>query len=882
MKIKKKLWNLHSHSHFSVGDALPSVSDMVATVSRYGQPALGLTDHGNMAGSVQLYKECADAGIKPFPGTEFYVVRDREDTKAKRHHMCMVAYTEEGYQNLVALNTQSNVNFYNKPLLDFSDLAAASEAGLLRGIAGTSGCYFGYFAQAISNGDESQARSLLGMYAKWFDRFYVELQNHEIDHGNGMTDALLADAAMGIAQSMGVPCILTQDSHYCDKHEKTIHETLKRLVAYGPDAEDAVFPGDGFHLADTEWFASHHDGPRLTAGTEGLVDLLDAHSLQIPQLDKYSYNIPFTVPDPDQALMERCYQAMGRLTEKPQYMDRLLEELEVIKATGMAGYLVLVAEVTDWCRANGVFYQARGSASGSIVCWLLKITQADPIKWGLSFERFISKDRLKPPDIDLDVEHERRADLVEMLASRFALNQIGTWSKNSIKGDDDGKGSLRVKYYASKRKQGVPVPDWSKVPADDKEALFALSDDADSLAGFGTHAAGMVITTTHAEFDQLVPTMWVASSKKMVTQYAMDDIEELGLVKLDVLGLKTLTVLRKTIELMGRDPKDGLDWIPLSDGATYRAIARGDTDGVFQLEGWTTKREIKNLRPTKISDIIAAMALFRPATMDSGATDQYIQRRNKLQNVPVRHETLDRITANTYGIFLFQEQVIAALREIGLDAKDLTKFLKAVKASNSNIGAAGEVIKGYKELVYSLAAEHGISPEDTKWMWDSATGFAAYGFNQAHSTAYGLTAYRCAYLAVNYPAEFHAALLDVAANSDKEDQYVTVTRRRGIRVAMADINESNSSYTLSKKLRKPRIRRGLTSIDGVGTVAAREIQSKRPEEGYTSVTDFAKRMSSKVTGCRPFLEAGDLTVGTFGKLHTYGAFGDLPLVDDDA
>ena len=888
MKIKRSssIWNLHAHSRFSAGDALPDVKDMVTTVVGFGQPALGLTDHGNMAGAIQLYQHCASAGIKPFPGSELYVVHDRADKKAKRHHMCVVAYTTEGYKNLVQLSSMSHRNFYNKPIVDHADLASLSEAGLLTGIAATSGCYFGFIAQAVVRDDVHAARQLMMSYDKWFDRFYVELQNHNIDHGDGWNDDKLADQIWGLAQEIGIPAVLTQDSHYCEHDDQEIHDALKRLVSFGPDPDDATFPGDGFGLADALWFRDRHDDARYAYGAEGLADLLAAHALVIPQLDTYHYNIPFTVDDPDAQLRRECYRHLDDMGFTKKMHDerkvRLDSELEVIKDTGMAGYILLVAETTDWCRINKVFYQARGSASGSMVCWLKRITQFDPLKWGLSFERFISRDRTKPPDIDLDVENTRRKELIEYLRGRFSVTQIGTWQEMSLHGedeDDDGaKGSLRVKYYSAQSRAGSPVHSWAEVPEEDKAYLHALADIA-PFSSYGTHAAGLVITTTETELSHLVPLMKVASSDTTVTQFEMKDVEALGLVKLDVLGLKTLSVLHACMDNLGRDIHSGLDWIPLSDPKTYAAISRGDTAGVFQLEGYTAAKGCRRLKPTKIGDVIAAMALFRPATMNSGATDDYIARRKGDRDTPRRHPIIERHTAKTYGIMLFQEQVISILRDLGMNADDLTDFLKAVKASNASIGDAGKVIEGYRAMVRDMAIDEGFTSKDWDWLWEAIEGFAAYGFNQAHSTAYGLTAYRCAYLATHHPVEFFAALLRVAEGSTKrkgeretkEQIYLRNARERGISMRRADINISMASYTVDARING--IRKGLASIKGIGPKTADTIIASRPAEGFENLGQMCRL--TKVSGSGPYLADGDLQVGTLGKLHEAGALDDL-------
>lgn len=873
MKIERVVpsaWNLHVHSRFSNNDALPTVESIVTTVRGYGQKAIGLTDHGNMAGSVQLYKHAKLHGLLPFPGTELYVVPDRGDKKAKRHHMCAVAFTTKGYSNLARLSSLTHRNFYHKPLIDHSDLAELAQAGMLEGIAATSGCYFGLISQAVVKGDEFAATQLMQTYDSWFDRFYVELQNHNIDHDDGWTDDMLADNLWSLARQIGIPCVVTQDSHYCHEEEKDTHDTLKRLVAFGPDPDDAVFPGDGFHLADRSWFRLHHSAQRYAAGVEGLDDLVAAHDLSIPQLDSYHYNIPFTVADPQAELLRRCNAALTRRKLGTKYDERLAEELSIITDTGMAGYLILVAEVTDWCRENRIFYQARGSASGSVVCWLLGITQADPLKWGLDFTRFISRDRTKPPDIDLDVEHTSRGELIEWLSMRFSVCQIGTWLEYSLHDEGEGaKGSLRVKYFAAASRRGDTIKTWDEVPEADKASLYRLGE-AKPFSSYGVHAAGLVVTTNEDEMHDLIPTMKVASSQTQVTQYEMNDVEALGLVKLDVLGLKTLTVLHRTMDNLGRDVFDGLDWIELTDAKTYREISKGRTSGVFQLEGGSARFGVKELKPTKISDVIAAMALFRPAPMNSGATASYIARKHRKEENRSRHEVIDKNTKATYGILLFQEQVISILRDMGMDPDSLTRFLKAVKASNSNIGDAGKVIEGYREWFWETAVDLGMSKADLEWLWESMTGFAAYGFNQAHSTAYGITAYRCAYLATHHPLEFFAALLSVAAGSPKERDYVVEARKRGLRVVRADVAVSGLTYAVDHK--RQRIVRGLTSIKGIGESVAHEIVSKRPEGGFASLTQMCELVDQrKVSGAKAYLKDKDTSVGKIGVLHEYGA-----------
>jgi DNA polymerase-3 subunit alpha len=870
--LRPRFWSVHTHSKYSYNDALPDVADIVARCKVLGQQAVGLTDHGNMAGSVELYTECMRAGLKPFPGSELYLVRSRRDKKAKRYHVGVVAYTTQGYKNLVHLSTLTHKNFHHKPLIDLADMAELSELGRTEGIALTTGCYFGLVAQTMVNEGYQAAKQLLATLATWWPSTYVELQNHDIDHGDGWNDDKLADALYELAQELGLPCVVTQDSHYVDERDRPDHDALKQLVSYGSDTDDAVFPGDGFHLADDAWMRAHHHSARLEAGLAGLEQLLNLHDLSIPALDRYEYRIPAISPDPDTELTQRCYSALRSQGLSRRYQQRLDEELGTIKAAGMSGYMLLTAQVTDYIHAQDIYQQTRGSAAGSLVCQLLGISALDPLKWGLRFERFLSKDRTKPPDIDLDIEHERRGDVIRWLETRYSVHQIGTWSELSMSGDEDGKGSLRVKYFAKMRQKGTPIEKWEDVSGEDAKRLYALSDRA-AYGSYGKHPAGLVITATKAEFDDWVPLMWIASSETFVTQHGMEQIEALGFVKLDLLGSKTLTVVGKTLEQLGKPKIEGLEWIPNSCKRTLNMIKSGDTDGVFQLEGWSARKGVRRLKPTSIKDVIAAMALFRPATMDSGATEHFIARKHKEQLAPRRHQILADATKDTQGIVLYQDQVIVILRTMGMEADELTEFLKAVKKSNKKVTEAQKTIDKYLAWIHERGEELGFTNEDMDWLHESFKAFSEYGFNLAHSTVYGLTAYRTSYLAVHHPLEWHASLLNVwAGDKEKEPQYLKATRRRGLRIIRPEINTSGFSYTIDHK--RKAIRKGLLSIKGVGKVAAQELIAHQP---YQTVDDLVNRCSTKVSGGKSYKIEHKIedANGTLRALHEAGALDSI-------
>lgn len=888
-------WHTHAHSRYSVNDAMPSVEAMVAKAKQMGQPALGLTDHGTMAGAVDLYQACRKAGIVPFPGSELYFVpetaryrsnRASRKTKATMYHLGVLAYTTVGYRNLVRLSTATHHNHHYKPLADYQMLAQLAEDGHTEGLAVTTGCFFGYLTQTLLTAGEEPAIQFLHTLASWFgDSVYVEVQNHHIDHEigreDGVDDEELADALVGLADAAGLPVVISQDSHYLELDDRADHDGLKRLVAFGPDPDDAVFPGDGFHLCDARWIADHHGERRLARGMEGLGDLLGRHTLEIGVLDSYSYSVPEVVAEPQRAMEQRCSAALEGLfapsAVPPRYLHQLREETAVIRASGMAGYLMLVAQVTDWMRAHRVLFQTRGSAAGSLVCYLLGISNVDPLKWGLRFERFLSSDRTKPPDVDLDVAHDRRDELLEMLNLRFTAHQIGTWATYSLNDTEDEfggtqRGSLRVRYFTAAGKKDEGATSWAEVPSADKDMLTSLSARG-LYKGMGTNAAGIVLTSTQAEFEALVPMAYMArgSGSAMVTQYGKDQIEALGLVKLDALGLKTMTVLDRTMKLLELDPSRLAD-IEYHDGPSYQLIRSGHTDGIFQLEGRATTRGLRDLAPTTIKDVIAAMALFRPAPMNTGATRAYINRKHSREPVPWRHDLISRVVKSTQGIILYQEQVIDILRALGLNADELTIFLKAVKASNKDIGNAGEVIDSYMTWVIEECAARGMGQVDIDYLTDAIGGFASYGFNRAHATVYGITAYRCAYLAARHPLEFHTALLGVASEGDanKENRYLRATKRRQIRILAPEINASGASYTLDE--RRGAIRKGLCSIPGVGTLSAERLCELQP---FEDLDDLVARAKGKVSGWKTYDGTGESLTGVLGHLYDSGCLTTL-------
>lgn len=902
----RPFFHLHAHSHYSAKDAMGTVPQLVDRARRNGQPGLALTDHGYMAGTVELYRECAKAGLKPFPGVEAYFVHDRFAREKgdpmgalKRYHMGLVAFTTEGYHALVQLVSESHSarSFYHKPLIDWALLAEWSERDALDGLLVLTGCYFGLVQQTLVDPEKGGLDGALGYLeslAKLAPNLAVELQHHDITHDDGSHDSDLMDRMWSMAVDLELPVAVTQDAHYCSVRDIEAHDAMKRMVSFGPDTDDATFPGDGFHLAANGWMVDHNPQDAWEEANELCEELLDLHDLQIPELDSYHYAIPRTVEHPQSELEARCSQALearGLLT-KTVYSERLAEELDVIRYTDQAGYLLLVAEITDWCHARPMPVQARGSALGSIVCWLLRITQADPIKYKLRYERFISRDRTKPADIDLDVPDSRRMELIDYLRTRYHVTQIGTWSSLGITDKDDARG---------KPGQGSLVRAWNSMAKRDAEAqgrkakylptIWAIRndrpDDARMLqeldrryqlySGVGTHAAGFLVTSDGARIEQLVPTMRIASSKTTVTQYPGPILEDLGLVKMDILGLRTLATINRCVELLGWDTTGGFEValganIPMQDKHTFAMLRSRKTGGVFQLEGPTSSKGCAELGVRSVADIILLLALYRPAVMQTGMHIEYIERRKKRKETPRLHELCESTLWETRNLFVYQEQIISLCRDLGFDPEHLTGLIKIIKASQTrDMAEAAVKIKTYAEEFYDRCTDAGIPDRDAQFCWDSITGFTGYGFNRSHATAYGITAYRSAWLKCNSVLEYGTALLYTTVGTDKEKLYRNVVRREmGVRLLPPDVNVSESGWTIDRK--RQAARRGLRSIKHVGARGAAELEAMAP---FASMEDLIERCSATaVKGGVVYLDTGELT-STLAALAGVGALKSL-------
>lgn len=889
---------VHAHSEWSWLDGMGTVEQMVATAVRRSQPALALTDHGVMAGAIRLYKECRRVGIAPFPGEEFYVVPDveahKEESAAnrkmklpapKRYHIGLLALNQTGFKGLIRLSSRSHERerFYKKPLIDFQDLAELSQ-GAAKGVALTTGCYFGLPIQMmVEHGDPAAAKRIIEMYARWFPYTFVELQNHKIDHDDITitrkfqikSDAEIVAVMMDVADELGLPVVAGQDSHYCEMKDKPAHNMMKSICYHGGEGEDFAFPGDSFHMASTRWVKKHYLDSQWDRIEEGHERLLDLNKLRLPELDKYQFHVPEVSKAADSKLERMVNAGMHKLGFDlwQHYIDRAKKELLVIKQMGFANYFLVVEDVTTWCRKSGIIVNARGSANGSLVCFILGITEVDPIQWKTSFDRFLSLDRKKPPDIDLDIESSRRIEVIDYVRSKFpSMVHQGTYSRLGITEEEDGfggqdRGSVFVQYRAAQaRRGGNPA----SIPAQDREALQQLASLRVRKAP-GVHSAGLVLPGKGLAINDYLATMLVASSGTTVTQSVMEDVEDAGYCKLDLLGLRTLETLSNCLELIGKKRGD-LSWIPFDDKKATQLLRSGATDGVFQFEGYATRKGGKQMQVRSTLDAIFCLALYRPALMNGGQTERYVQHR-KAKTRETLHPIIDRIMDDTRGVPIFQEQVMDIMRAIQMPYEDLNDLMKAVKASNDKIEAyAQDTFDRIKPLFVRLACQAGMDKPEAEEAWRIVMDFSDYGFNRAHATSYGLMAYKSAYLKAYYPLEYMAALMTTWAGTDKEKVYITEARRLNITIIRPDVNNSGLAWTVDKSRKTPSLRKGLLTIKGIGYSAAQAIVGEREANGpYKDLHDFIERLPARpVSGGREYDKTGELK-GVMKVLRDAGA-----------
>ena len=858
--------HLHLHSEYSLLDGAARIKEAVKVASSFGMPALAITDHGAMFGVIDFYKACKKAGIKPLLGCEVYMAPRTMDDRTPKvddnlFHLVLLAENREGYRNLLQLVSESYTRgFYYKPRLDKQTLAAKS-----RGLIALSGCIAGEVASLVLAGDLQGARRAASEYRDIFGpgNFYLELQDH------GFEEQKKANAELvRIHRELGIPLVVTNDVHYVRREDAAVQDVLLAIQT-GKSVDDPGrmrFKSDELYLKSPgEMQERFADFPQALKAT---LEIAERCSLE---LEFGSYILPhFAVPpgyDADSYLEELCREGIRRLygpNPAPEVERRLAYELSVIKKMGYSAYFLIVWDFIHFARQKGIpVGPGRGSAAGSLVAYSLGITNIDPLKYGLLFERFLNPDRVSMPDIDVDFCYERRGEVIDYVVQKYGADRVaqiitfGTMmARAAIR--DVGR-AMNIPYGEVDRvAKMVPAelhmtiekaldesPDLKEIYERDPQ-VKKLIDTAAALEGMprhaSTHAAGVVIT--REPLTHYLP-LYKASDGPVTTQFPKETVEELGLLKMDLLGLRTLTVIRDAVELISATAGVEVDInaIPMDDQKTYEMLSRGETKGVFQLESSGMRAILRDLKPEVFEDIIALVALYRPGPLGSGMVEDFIKSKHGQTKVKYLHPKLEPILKDTYGVILYQEQVMRIASDLAgfsLGEADLLRRAMGKKKP--------EIIAGLRSQFVEGAVKNGVDEGVAGQIFDLMEYFAGYGFNKSHSAAYAMVSYQTAYLKANYPLQYMAALLtSVVDNTDKVASYIEECRRMGIEVLPPDVNESRESFTVVGN----KIRFGLAAVKNVGQGAVELIIKCREKDGpYTGFADFCRRLDPRVINKR--------------------------------
>ncbi len=855
--------HLHVHSEFSLLDGLGRITDLVDSAAAQGFDSLALTDHGALYGAVAFYQAAKTKGIKPIIGVETYVARRSMTEKegkadAQPFHLILLAKDLTGYRNLCRLVTDAHVDgYYYRPRIDHEHLARYAE-----GLVGLSACLGGEIPRALEIDDWDGARRLAGEYRDILgpDNFFLELQDHGLPEQRVLNEKLLR-----LGPETGIPLVVTNDLHYVHQHQSEAHDVLL-CVGTGNNIDTPGrmrFETDDFWLKSAAQMAAlFADQPEAILNSRRIAEMTDLE-LPLGQL-----RIPhFPVPDGETAetwLRKECERGLAERygTVTTELQQRLDYELGVILTMGYAGYFLIVADFVRFAREQRIQTTCRGSAPGSIVTYTLGITPVDPIAYGLPFERFLNPDRVTMPDIDVDFEDERRDEVISYVSRKYGSDhvaQIITFGTMLARAAIRDVGRVLGYSYGEVDRVAKAVPNQLGIKLD--EALEMSPDlkgqvDADpgvkrmidfarQLEGVArnasTHAAGVVIS--REPLTELMPLQKATNSDALMTQYEMHGIEALGLLKFDFLGLSNLTILRHAVDLVRQERgiEIDLDHIPLDDAATFALLASGETTGIFQLESAGMRRYIRDLKPTSVLDLAAMVALFRPGPMDN--IPAYIRRKHGQEPVTYLHPLLEPYLEKTYGIFVYQEDIMSAAIALGgFTGPEADTLGYAIRKKKSS------VLRAQREKFVTQAAERGVDARVIDQVFAAFQPFERYGFNKAHATCYGLIAYQTAYLKANYTVEYMTAVLTAfRSNEEKVAAAVAECRRMGIEVLPPDVHRSDVEFTVEGA----SIRFGLLAVKNVGQGAIESIVAARKAGGeFASLRDFCERIDLRLVNSR--------------------------------
>ena len=895
--------HLHNHTQYSLLDGLTKIPDLISYVKDEGMESIAITDHGTLSGLIEFYKEAKNQEIKPILGIETYVAsRNLEDKEVgldkNNFHLILLAKNDLGYQNLMKLSTIANLEgFYYKPRIDRKTLKKYS-----KGLICLSACMGSELGQALLNDDFNEAIKTAKWYKEVFkEDYYLEIQDHgHPDHPTHNDDQFKVNSSLfKLANELDIKTVVTCDAHYLRHSDQNAHEVLLCIQTNSYLNDTNRFSLKDFELHVTSpkdlikrWGKDH---PEIILNTKEIANKCDVKiKLGETLIPKFDVHKPFN--DETTYLNELVYRGLNnrylkntklkdiseiKKTLPEDILSRAEYELGIIDSMHFSGYFLIVQDFINWGKDQGIIFgPGRGSAAGSIVAYALKITEIDPFKYNLMFERFLNPNRISMPDIDIDIQDSRRDEVIEYCVAKYGSNRVAnivTFGKmaarNAVR---DVARVLEVSYQEADRLakmlpmpvQGRHIPLKISLKEDQKlkeeyannETARSIFDLAIQLEGtirsHGVHAAGVVIAPS--DISEHVP-LELAQKGVIATQYNMGPIDELGLLKIDFLGLSNLTTINNTIRIVKKVYKDSISLfdIPNDDPLTFELLQNADTTGIFQLESSGMKRYLKELKPTLFEDIVAMGALYRPGPMSE--IPRFIKGKNDPSSITYLHESLKPILEDTYGVIVYQEQIIKLLQLVaGYTAGEADLVRKAIGKKNRTIMAAEEpkFIKG--------CINQGLKKKDAQKLWELIQPFADYSFNKAHATCYGQISYWTAYLKAHYPNAYMAALMTTDFdNSDKLAIEINECQKMNIKVLPPSINKSFVEFGIDSNTNE--IRYGLKAIKNVGAGAAMEIVETRKDQPYKTIEDYLDRVNPKVSN-KKVLESL-IKVGAFDEFE---------------
>ncbi len=854
---------LHVHSEYSLLDGAIRNKELVEFSMQNGFDAVAVTDHGVMYGAIELYRLGKEKQFKVILGCEFYVINgdieDSNNNNAERYHLVLLAKNNTGYQNLVKLVSIAHIKgFYRRPRINKELLETHSE-----GLICLSACIQGEVSKNIINGNKDGAKRTAQYFKNLFkDDFYIELQDHNLPEEKQANPELIK-----IAQELEIPMVITNDSHYLRKEDAAWHDTLLCIQtnALKEDEDRFRFPNNEFYVKTIEELRESFkwmDSALFEQAIENTALIADKCHVIIKMGENIlpSFDVPknHTIPSYLGYLVRKGLdERYGEITE--EIKERCKYELDIINKMGFDAYFLIVWDFINYAKTHGIpVGPGRGSAAGSLVAYALGITDLDPIKHHLLFERFLNPERISMPDVDIDFG-DGREKVIEYVTQKYGKDkvcQIITFGTLSAKAAI--KAVARVMNLpfeiSNKVSQYVPSevgmtiekalqvsPDLKKVY--DEDALIRkIIDEAIKIEGIkqntGMHAAGVIIS--HSPLDEIVPVQY-AKEGNVITQYPKEDCEKIGLLKMDFLGLKNLTIIMQTLDLIKQ--RHGVDIdinnIPLDDQETYKMLMNGNTDGVFQLESSGMKKLVRDLKPSVFEDLGALVALFRPGPLGSGMVDTFVKRKHGQLEITYTHPLLENVLKDTYGTMVYQEQIMQifqVLADYTLGGADMVRRIMAKKHPE-------ELAKLEAPFIEKCVSK-GMKESDAKELFEQIGSFASYCFNRSHSACYAFVAYQTAYLKAHYPVEYLCAMLTNSKDDlEKIQLYIAEAQKSGIKVLPPDINKSNAEFTPDGN----NIRFGLNSIKGIGDIVLKSTIEERQKNGpFLSIENFTQRINPRI------------------------------------